>query len=490
MKLDILVIQGKQGGFENILFQTSCYLMKHGFDVRFVQMVNTGVNWTPEQAAYVCLGSGKADVRFDEARAAYAALLTRYGAPDLILAAGWPYTVYIAKGATADTMMPVPVVAWLHGDVRFYEESGSGGTEVLQYADIIFAISNRIADDLTRALPGKVIYRINNTVYPDRVCFSTQRDTFRIACVSRLSEDKAVAMLLYAMELTEKPWELVVAGSGPDEANLRRLAKQLGIADRVTFLGWQSAPWKLLSKCRALVVTSLYEGAPLSVLEALCSGMQVVSTPAGFMPELLEEGVTGFFYPFGDPKALAHVLDKMGSDSFVPETAERCRESVADYMPEPALWDIYCKVVACARRVFLPQRYEAGKLHLLVRDKAFVILLTPEFDALAISDILAKLTSQTIESSYFEVIVVDDCARISVSDALEEAEYNHPETILVVKADGRSIEDLPAVGEQYAKGGMVFRIHPPDADNISPEWIEQRYLEYIVSPSYGMSGLR
>lgn len=367
LSIDILLIRGRHGGFENILYQTAEYLMAHGCQIRFVQMVDTGVNWTPPDADFICLADGKDTVSFDDARGAYAALLKEGNVPGLILAAGWPYTVYIAKGATSDAGLPVPVAAWLHGDIRFYEESDSGGMDILQYADMCFAISNRIADDILDAYPQKVVYRINNTVRREGICYSEDRNHLKLACVSRLSEDKAVAILLYALEQTKKPWELLIAGSGPDENNLRSLVKKLGLSGRVRFLGWQENPWEQLSECRALVVTSLYEGAPLSVLEALSCGMQVVSTPAGFMPEVLQENVTGYLYPFGDPKALAQVLDKLGQTSFTAETAARCRDSIDDYSPETALWDMLCKVRACAECVALPQRYEKGKRDLLVR---------------------------------------------------------------------------------------------------------------------------
>ena len=367
--VDILVIQGKHGGFENILSQSASYLARNGCRVRFVQVLPTGVTWTPENTSFVCLDGDRNSFQPDVYADSYINLLKKEPVPDVILATGWPYTVYIAKRATSLCGIPVPVVFWGHGDMQFYEESQSGGMDILQYADICFAISNRIADSIHKAYPDKVLYRLNNTFDPSRVSYSDARDTKKIAYVGRLSQEKAVAILLYALELAPS-WELYLVGDGEEEQELRDLAKKLRIGHRVHFPGWKENPWEDLKDCRALVMSSLYEGAPLTVLEALACGMQVVSTPCGFVPEVIREGETGFLYEFAKPEQLALALRKLEKQPYHPSVSALCRDSVTDYLPETALWDFLCKVVASARCTRLPQYYDGTEKELTIRKNA------------------------------------------------------------------------------------------------------------------------
>lgn len=369
VRVDILLLSGGHGGFENVLRDTALYLGKFGCLVRFIQIVPSEIRWYPEEAEYVCLEQNPKNLDFDMASVAYAGQIAHTAVPDLILAAGWPYVVSVAEEAVANAGYAVPVCAWPHGDIRFYEESGSGGMEHILHADLVFAINNKIAEDIYREAPQKPVYRIKNSYDPDRVRYSEERNTHKIAYVGRLSHEKAVAVILYAMEAASETWELYIAGSGDGENELRRLTKELGLSGRVHFSGWQEDPWKNLTDCRALVMTSLYEGAPLSVLEALASGMQVISTPCGNVPELIEDGKTGFLYPFANPEALADVLKRMGRIPFTPETARECRESVKDYVPDKVMKDMAYKVIASARRIILPQQFAPGKTDLYFEDK-------------------------------------------------------------------------------------------------------------------------
>ncbi|MBR0092059.1 MAG: glycosyltransferase [Lachnospiraceae bacterium] len=407
-RMDILVIRGGHGGFENIISEIASYLSKHHFIIRFVQVLPSEYNWTPPESENACLGLDDKSFQPDDAANAYADLLRTSPVPDLIVAAGWPYTAYIAKAATARAGFPVPVVYWAHGDMKFYEETKSGGTEMMQYADICFAISRRIATDILDCYPDKVVYRLNNTYNPARIHYAEERNTLKLACVGRLSQEKAIPFVLYALEMTASPWELYLAGNGEEEAALRKLARELRIEKRVHFLGWMDNPWQSLADCRALVVSSLYEGAPLTVLEALASGMQVISTPAGFIPEIIRDGENGYLYPFGNPRALADVLDRIGGIPVDAHTAIQCKESVSEYLPTRVMWDTLCKMTACARRVFLPQRYSAAAHNLLVSDKASVLIHRSDFREQALSELLQRLEEQTIEKNFIEIIVKEN----------------------------------------------------------------------------------
>lgn len=101
---------------------------------------------------------------------------------------------------------------------------------------------------------------------------------------------------------------LLFAGAGEDEAALRELAETLGVADRTRFLGYRTDVDEIMRRCSAVLVTSLNEAMPLTVLEAMYAGTPIVTTPWQGARELLEEGRLGCIAPNYDPKAIASAL--------------------------------------------------------------------------------------------------------------------------------------------------------------------------------------
>ena len=365
--IDVIFISGARGGFENMLNLVGRHLVKEGYRVRFVPMIDSNVSWVAEGIEQHCLDLDKDHLSFDEARQRYAALLSQDAVkPSIVFVAGWPYLNYVAKGATSDAGLPVPVAAWLHDDMTFYEEGGCGGLDMLQFADICFAINSKIASDICGAWPDKIVYRVNNAIDPAIVHYATDRNTRKLACVGRLSDKKAVPIILYAMERTRIPWELEVIGDGEDAAAIRDLCRELRLEQRVHFQGWDSRPWERVSDCRALVISSIYEGGPLSAMEALACGMRVITTPVGVLPEIIREDVNGILVPFGDPGALAAAMDHLEELPVTADTAAACRASMEPFLPEAALYDFTAKTKASISCVALPQRFQKDKQDLYV----------------------------------------------------------------------------------------------------------------------------
>lgn len=75
----------------------------------------------------------------------------------------------------------------------------------------------------------------------------------------------------------EKEAQLVILGTGELEPKLKKMAEDLGLQDSVHFLGWQKNPFKFLAKSRAFVLSSLWEGLPYVILEAMALGLPVIS---------------------------------------------------------------------------------------------------------------------------------------------------------------------------------------------------------------------
>jgi glycosyltransferase involved in cell wall biosynthesis len=111
-----------------------------------------------------------------------------------------------------------------------------------------------------------------------------------------------------------------VAGSGPQEyaARLHQIAEQYGVTDKVSFLGWQphdKMP-EIMAQCDVLVLpTENQEPFARVVLEAMASGLAVISTLTGGTGEIVQPGVTGLIFPTGDSGALAQQIQHLAMNS-------------------------------------------------------------------------------------------------------------------------------------------------------------------------------
>ncbi len=140
---------------------------------------------------------------------------------------------------------------------------------------------------------------------------------FLLLAVGSLSRQKAYADLLLALSLLKEKeiddWQLVVAGRGPLKKELLAKSAELGLAQRVSFLGRRDDVPELMAASDALILSSRWEGLPGVVLEAMASELPVVATNAGGTPELVVEGKTGFLVPAAAPRELAGALEKLFS---------------------------------------------------------------------------------------------------------------------------------------------------------------------------------
>jgi len=107
---------------------------------------------------------------------------------------------------------------------------------------------------------------------------------------------------------------LLIVGDGDDRGRLEQRAHDLGIARSCLFLGYQEdvAPWYAV--CDAVILTSAHEGTPVTIIEALAAGRPVVATRVGGIPDVVDEGETGFLVRQGDTHAMAERLEILARD--------------------------------------------------------------------------------------------------------------------------------------------------------------------------------
>lgn len=88
--------------------------------------------------------------------------------------------------------------------------------------------------------------------------------------------------------------KLAVVGTGELDAEIRQLAANMGLSDKIKFLGFQSNPYKMLYDAKVMLMTSRWEGTPMCALEAMALGVPIVSTPTDGLKNLISSGQNGF----------------------------------------------------------------------------------------------------------------------------------------------------------------------------------------------------
>jgi len=136
-------------------------------------------------------------------------------------------------------------------------------------------------------------------------------DDVLFVCVARFAPQKNHALLLKAFAqgpASNPSAHLVLVGEGTLRAQLEETIKSLGLADQVHFLGLRTDIPDVLSAMDVFALSSDYEGNPLSVMEAMASGLPIVSTAAGGVPTLFESGKEGLMVQTGDVQGLSHSM--------------------------------------------------------------------------------------------------------------------------------------------------------------------------------------
>jgi glycosyltransferase involved in cell wall biosynthesis len=147
-----------------------------------------------------------------------------------------------------------------------------------------------------------------------------------LGCTARLHRKNDHATLIQAIAGLSARWpeaRLLLVGRGPEETRLRKLVDALGVSSRVHFLGEYPDVASSLAQMDVYVQSSVAEGMPNSVLEAMATGLPVVATAVGGTPEIVTDGETGLLVPPGDPVALAEAIDKLLADPRLAEAFGR-----------------------------------------------------------------------------------------------------------------------------------------------------------------------
>ena len=154
----------------------------------------------------------------------------------------------------------------------------------------------------------------------------------RVLMVGRFDRQKRhdVALRAFANVSPRFPdAELWFVGDGDDRPAAERLARDLGVQGATRFLGVRDDIPELLAQAACVLLSSDYEGCPLTVIEAMAAGVPVVSTRVGGVPELVRDGVTGILAEPGRPEGLARALAELLGDEQRAAALGRAAREVA-----------------------------------------------------------------------------------------------------------------------------------------------------------------
>jgi glycosyltransferase involved in cell wall biosynthesis len=169
----------------------------------------------------------------------------------------------------------------------------------------------------------------------------------RFGMAARLVAEKDHYTLLRAFAVVRQSIpeaELKIAGDGPLKEPLMAFAEELGLAESVTFLGALPDTAAFFSQLDVFVLSSLNEGLPLAVLEAMAAGLPIVATRAGGVEEAARDGYNAYLVPPVDSAALAEAMIRMANSPDMAAMGELGQQTVRNKFRIEETWQEYYKL--------------------------------------------------------------------------------------------------------------------------------------------------
>jgi N-acetyl-alpha-D-glucosaminyl L-malate synthase BshA len=238
------------------------------------------------------------------------------------------YAGYMAKKMLHEEGIELPIVTTLHGtDITLVGSHPFYKTAVtfsINKSDAVTSVSQSLKEDTQRLFNTKKdITVIPNFIDLDKYTPTTkncQRDLLAIpderviTHISNFRSVKRIPDVIHIFNAIQKeiPSKLMMIGEGPEREKAEQLCTELNIENKVVFLGNSNEVNKILCFSDLFLLPSETESFGLSALEAMASGVPVVSSNSGGLPEVNINGLSGFLSPVGDIKSMSqnaiHIL--------------------------------------------------------------------------------------------------------------------------------------------------------------------------------------
>lgn len=208
------------------------------------------------------------------------------------------------------------------------------GMRFYRYADVLIAQTNEMRDEMLTVygLTGENIKVINNPTDEDKIKgkiashFDFDHHFTNYVSVGRIcgQKDYLTAIRAFALVLREHPDSryYIIGGESDGEyaASIHDETRHLGIAEKVFFEGYQDNPYKYQDGCDAYVLSSIYEGLPNTMLDAMYLGKPVAATECiPYIAQVVHNGQNGYTVKVGDYKALADAMIKASQIKNLPK---------------------------------------------------------------------------------------------------------------------------------------------------------------------------
>ena len=249
------------------------------------------------------------------------------------------YAAYFAKQILAEQGIKLPVITTLHGtDITLVGQHPSykSGVEFsINHSDFVTAVSESLKKDTYKVFNiQKEIHVIHNFIEnqlygqlkPCPKCNFVEKDEKLLIHISNFREVKNVPDVVRVFHKVQQQIKskLLLLGTGPDMEKVRELVHELGIQEKVIFLGKTRQINEILCMGDLFLLPSSQESFGLAALEAMASGLPVISSNAGGISEVNTQGVTGFLSNIHNVEEMAqnaiHILEN-------PETLEQFKKA-------------------------------------------------------------------------------------------------------------------------------------------------------------------
>lgn len=182
-------------------------------------------------------------------------------------------------------------------------------------------------------------------------------DHVAIIHVARLNRLKDHPTAIRAMSLLASRFpqaRMLIVGDGEERQTIESLVAELGLSQQVQLLGTRRDIPALLAAADVFLLSSVSEGIPLTLIEAMAAGLPCVSTAVGGTPEVVADGQTGLLTPAGNPEQLADKLATLLTDENLRQRLgaagkQRCRESFGDEQMHAAYRQVYRELAGTSR---------------------------------------------------------------------------------------------------------------------------------------------
>lgn len=221
---------------------------------------------------------------------------------------------------------------------------------VLRRADIVTTPSAYLRNAIVKTYGIKnerAVVNYNAAEKEAEAPFSATPVPHQIVATARLVEWKGIDGIIRAVALLKKKYpdvRAVIAGDGPEEEKLKALARELAVADHITFTGRVSRAetWHLRKSSEVYVLNSTYEGLPHTALTSFAARIPMVATNIPGTNEAVYNEVSGLLVPAGDDQALADAIARLFDD---PALRARLVEGAERVLNEKFSWDAHLMIL-------------------------------------------------------------------------------------------------------------------------------------------------